>query len=99
MRSGPIVVLAPLLALAEQAIAFALVPFACAAQWGAWLHGVPALFFLAGLLIAIAATRLAAGVPAERALFPRLAAGMAWLSLLALIMLWLPMWVLEPCQQ
>jgi len=97
LRASPVLVIAPLLALGEQALAFALVPLSCATQSGPWLHAVAGAAVLLGVAIAAVASRSARSVPAERLLLARMASAMAWLSVAVLLALWLPVWVLEPC--
>jgi|KBSSwiStaDraftv2_1062776.scaffolds.fasta_scaffold93993_3 hypothetical protein len=98
LRTSPVLVIAPLLALGEQALAFALVPLACAAQAGPWLHAVPAAALALGLALALVTSYSARAAPPQRTLLGRLASVMAWLSVVVLLALWLPVWVLEPCQ-
>lgn len=97
-RHWPALLVSPLLVLLEQAVAFALTPWACAHQAGAWLHAVPAGFTLLALLLAWSATwgRLHAR-PATRGHAP-IAVAMGWFCVLVLLALWLPLWVLEPCR-
>ena len=89
--------IAPLLVLAEQALAFALTPALCATQRGEWLHAVAAAFVLATALLTVLAVRALSRVDRQRLLFARAAAGVAALSTLTLLALWLPNWVIEPC--
>jgi hypothetical protein len=96
-RAGLVLVIAPLLVLSEQALAFALVPLSCAAQSGPWLHAVAAAALLLGVAIAVVTSRSARSVSPERLLLARMAGAMAWLSVAVLLALWLPVWVLEPC--
>ena len=97
LRASPVLVIAPLLALGEQALAFALVPLSCAAQSGPWLHAVAGAAVLLGVAIAAVASRSARAAPPERLLLARMAIAMAWLSVAVLLALWLPGWILEPC--
>ena len=110
MWTWPALLLAPLLALAEQSIVYALSTPACQSQRAAWLHGVPLAFVAATLfLTAMAwgeARRLAGGAPphldADRRALRRyflacVATGLGALSSLAIVAMWLPQWVLSPC--
>jgi hypothetical protein len=96
-RAGPVLVLAPLVALGEQSLAFALVPASCAAQSGPWLHAVAAAAVLLGVTLAALASHSARSVAPERLLLARIASAMAWFSVVVLLALWLPVWLLEPC--
>ena len=89
--------IAPLLVLAEQALAFALTPALCATQRGEWLHALAAAFALACAVLTVLAVRALSRVDAQRLFFARAAAGVAALSTLTLLALWLPQWVIEPC--
>jgi hypothetical protein len=98
LRAGPVLVVAPLIVLGEQALAFALVPLGCATQSGGWLHAVAAAALLLGVAIAGLTSRATRSVPPQRLMLARLASAMAWLSVAVLLALWLPIWLLEPCQ-
>ena len=98
MKPWPGLLLAPLLVLAEQSIAFSLAPLACARQAGAWLHAVPAAFTLVTLAIALATTLAHRREPVPQAWTLRLAVPMGWFSVVVLLALWLPLWGLDPCR-
>lgn len=102
--------LAPLLALAQQSVTYALVAPACASQRGAWLHAVSAAFVLATALLTLMAARevqrtddavLATRGPdatfRRRHLVAWLATGIAALSTLVCLAMWWPQWLLSPC--
>jgi hypothetical protein len=107
--SWPALILAPLLALAEQALAYALATPGCAHQQGASLHTVPLVFLLATL----AATALAWGdarrhaasaghadddrMGANRHFIACAATGVGALASLAIVAMWVPLWWLPPC--
>jgi hypothetical protein len=90
IRPWPALLLAPLVVLGEQALSFALTPLACAAQHTGWLHATAA----ASLVLAVAFTMTAVGT--QRVL-GRVALGVGVLSVLTLLALWLPTFVLDPC--
>jgi hypothetical protein len=108
MRTWPGIVLAPLLALADQSVAYALVQWGCFHQQFAALQLVHA-FFLAATL----ATLVPAWPGAMRARLPdRAAPGdthdrhhfmsvvslmLGAFSALVIVALWIPQWVLSPC--
>ena len=111
-RIWPALLLAPLLALGEQALVYALATPACRAQAGAWLHAVPLGFLLAtAVLTGLAwaeARRLkrAHGAPVpgdtdrhgpQQLFLARVATWSGALSLLVLVALWIPQWVLPAC--
>jgi hypothetical protein len=110
MRSWPALLLAPLTALAQQAICLSLTEHACEQQTTVALHAVCAVGFLAILaMTAMAAVdwRASAGIRSARAsdtaraLRPRFIAAAASLvgalSALASLSMWMPVWVLGPC--
>ena len=111
-RCWPALLLAPLLALGLQSLAYALVTPACASQSGEGLH----LLAGASLLLALALTALAgqgwrqaftlrrqspeAAVDREggRDLFlGRVATLVGVFSSLTIVALWIPLWLLPPC--
>jgi hypothetical protein len=110
--SWPALLVAPMLALSEQSVVYALVMPACERQMGAWLHAVPAGFLAATLLLTAMAWRQAHLFRREGAAQPHADADtvasrryfVAWmgvgsgaLSALAIVAMWLPQWVLSPC--
>jgi hypothetical protein len=104
-----VLLLAPLLVLAEQSAVYALVTPLCGRQAGLWLHAVAAGFALAILgltLLARHEARRLQQLPLppdtdrhgpNRLFLARVATGLGWLSLLALAALWVPQWLLSPC--
>jgi len=97
--SWPALVLAPTLALLEQALSYALSTPLCERQLGAWLHLVPAT----GLVLVLACTALAlldwrrrAGQPAGR-FVSGMSLAMGGLCALTIAAMWLPIWWLSPC--
>jgi hypothetical protein len=97
MATWPALLIAPLLVLAEQALAYALTPALCAAQRGEWLHAVAAVFTLACSALTLAALRKLRSADPSQRFFARLGSGVGALSTVVLLALWLPKWVLEPC--
>jgi hypothetical protein len=108
MMSWPALILAPLLALAEQALAYALATPGCAHQQGATLHVVPLVFLLATLAMTalawVDARRHAAGGHADadrpgnnRHFIACAATGVGGLSCLAILAMWVPLWWLPAC--
>ena len=107
--SWPALILAPLLALAEQSIAYALATPGCAHQHEASLHLVPLVFLLAALVATAMAwaeaRRSAAGaghadadrLGANRHFIACAATGVGALSSLAILAMWVPLWWLPPC--
>jgi hypothetical protein len=111
-RIWPALLLTPMMALGELSIVYALVTPLCALQAGAWLHAVSLAFVLAGAaLTGLAwgeARRLkrAHGTPVptdtdrhgpQQLFLARVATWSGALSLLVLLALWIPQWVLSPC--
>jgi hypothetical protein len=97
MATWPALLIAPLLALADQALAYALTPALCAAQRGEWLHAVAATFTIASAALTLPAVRALRSADPSQRFLASLAAGVGALSTLVLLALWLPKWVLEPC--
>jgi hypothetical protein len=108
MRTWPGIVLAPILALADQSIAYALVPWGCSYQHFAALQVVHAVFLVAALATLIPAwpgamrrTVPAAALPGDthdRHHFLSVVSLMVGaLSALIIVALWIPQWVLSPC--
>ena len=99
-------VAAPLLALADQSVSFAVVGWACTHQLPIAVHAVHALFLVtagAGTLPALTAWRaLPGGASADEALaqrrfFTGIAAAAGSLSTLAILAMWVPAWLMAPC--
>lgn len=104
MRIWPALLLAPALALADQAIAFAVIGWACARGQPAVVHAVHVAFFVAAAGTLPAAwrewkesrTRHAAAGQRESFL-AGLAVGSAALSALVIAAMSLPTWAIGPC--
>ena len=97
---------APILALADQSIAFAATGWACARQGTGSVHFVHALFLaatLAATFLAWQSWRAGADVVAvdesgaRRHFLAGLAFASAMLSALTIAAMWLPTWLLSPC--
>ena len=98
---------APILALTDQAVALSMTTWACRGQHGIALHVVHAAFLAATALITVLAWRTwsvtgaaAAGeAPARRRFLAGMAIGTSALSLLVIAAMWGPTWVLSSCLQ
>jgi hypothetical protein len=107
MRIWLALIVAPLLALADQAVAFSMVGWACAHQTPALLHASHALFLVLATATAVAAglhwreTDSAAASTREAARQVRFLAGIATtvatLSALAIAAMWVPTWMISSC--
>ncbi len=109
MRAIPTLVLAPALALADQSVAYAFVPWGCSHQHGLWIDAVHATFLAVTLLLSVRSWRdlraasLAAsgageeGWPGDRRMIARLGLLLGLLSSLAIFAMWVPHWALSPC--
>jgi hypothetical protein len=112
MLIWPALLLAPLSALTEQSIVYALSTPTCQTQREAWLHGIPLVFLALTLLFTAMAwteSRRLRGAVADAAHVDADARGMrryflarvaVWsgaLSSLIIFALWIPQWVLSPC--
>ena len=107
MRHWPALILAPLAALADQSIAYAMAGWGCAHQQRLPLHLVHALFLFAALamtLVAFRASRpafrdLRSPSPmAERDGFMGISATLVGLlSAAVIVAMWIPHWFLSPC--
>ena len=104
----PALILAPLLALAEQSIAYALATPGCAHQHDVALNVVPLAFLLATLAVTamawLEARRHAGSGPADgdrpanyRHFMACAATGVGTLSCVAIVAMWVPLWWLPPC--
>ena len=103
MAIWPALLLAPVLALMDQAVAFAVTGHACATQ-SAWLVHLTHMLFLLGIfaLGGLAWTpfraSLAQGNTRSQAGFvARVAFPVACLSSLGVLWMWLPVWLISPC--
>jgi hypothetical protein len=104
--SWPGLVIAPLLALADQSVAYAMVEWSCETQRHAAAHFVHFAFLVLTLLTMGMAwrnrggpsLRADSGDPATaRSFVAMLATLVAALSALAIAAMWLPQWMLSPC--
>ncbi|HEX6706663.1 MAG TPA: hypothetical protein VF169_18030 [Albitalea sp.] len=106
----PALLLAPVLALAEQSIVYALATPACQSQREAWMHAVPFVFVALTLALTALAWREARRLRAEGAAHPDadapalrryfvacVAVGSGALSSLVIAAMWVPQWVLSAC--
>ena len=99
---------APLLALADQSVALSMATWACRNQHQGALHVVHAVFAIATLAATLAAwlrwRRTPVGpraseADARRRVFAGMAIGAAALSFLVIVTMWAPTWVLSSCLQ
>ena len=108
MRTWPGIVLAPVLALADQSIAYALVPWGCSYQHFAALQVVHLVFLLGALATLVPAwhgamrrrvpDRAMPGDNHDRHHFMSVVSLMTGsFSALVIVALWIPQWVLSPC--
>jgi len=97
--SWPALVLAPLVALLEQALSYALSTPLCQRQLGAWMHLVPAfslLLVFVFIALALLDWRRRAGQPAGR-FISGVSLAMGGLCALTIAAMWVPIWWLSPC--
>jgi len=104
MRIWILILLAPLLALADQAISYALTGAACTGPDRLPLHGLHLVFLVAAIAATVLAWQLRSDVPAaedpvarRRRFLAGLATGTGVISVLAIAAFWIPGWVLSPC--
>jgi type IV secretory pathway VirB2 component (pilin) len=107
MRTWLALIVAPLIALFDQAIAFALVGWACAHQSTLPLHLAHLTCLLVTLGIAVAAVaspdrgNAARPHPADtmpqRRFLARVAGPVATLAALAIVAMWSSTWMISPC--
>jgi hypothetical protein len=107
MRIWIALIVAPLLALADQAVAFSMVGWACAHQTPALLHASHALFLALATATAVIAcvqwrgpgNAAASANDAARQLrfLAGIATTVASLSALAIAAMWIPTWMISPC--
>ena len=99
---------APILALADQATALSMTAWACRGGHGLALHLVHAAFAgatAATIPLAWSSWRASSTAPAvdetieRRRFFARMAIGVSALSLLVIVAMWSPTWVLSSCLQ
>ena len=106
MRTWFALLVAPLLALADQSVAYATVGWSCAHQQTLMVHAVHGVFLVAiviGTLVAWQLWRETRPVraqgeePARRHFMAGLAAASGALSALVVAAMWLPVWILGLC--
>ena len=104
MRTWFALLVAPLLALADQSVAYATTGWACAHQQSIAVHGVHFVFLVCVIAATVMAWRLwrarapGAGESAARRHFlAGLATASGALSVLLIAAMWYPSWVLSPC--
>src|SRR5205085_12010441 len=99
---------APLLALADQSVALSMTVWACRGQHELALHVVHAAFALATLATTVfvwlrwrqtSAEPQASEANARRRFLAAMAIGASVLSLLVIVTMWAPTWVLSSCLQ
>lgn len=104
---------APALALSEQGVVYALATPLCERQAGEWIHAVFAVFLAIALWLTLSARRElkrleaahAGGVAPDTdrhqpqwAFLARVATWSGAVSTLVLAAMWVPQWLLSPCQ-
>jgi hypothetical protein len=101
-------IVAPILALADQGVALSMTAWACRGQHGFALHVVHAAFALAtGAAMLLAWLRwretprvaTSSEAVARRRFFAGMAIAISALSLLVILTMWFPTWVLSSCLQ
>ena len=107
MRIWLALIVAPLLALADQTVAFSLVGPGCARQSTLALHASHAMFLALTIVMTVGAWQRwakTAPVPVtdgkgsvERRFLSGLAVTVALLSAAAIAAMWLPTWLISPC--
>jgi len=108
MPNWPALLVAPSIALANAALAYALVPPSCASQHTAVLHALSACSLLACLALTYPAAHnwLRAPVAADgpgtasrsrRHFLSQVATMAGLLSALVVLAEWLPVWIVSPC--
>ena len=93
---------APLLALVDQSAAFAMVSWSCVHAGTLVLHFVHLLFLAATVAAAVFAfaqwrRTIGADALARNRFLAGLAAASATLSALAIVAMWMPVWMISPC--
>jgi hypothetical protein len=97
---------APILALADQIVSYATVGWACAHEHAGAVHAVHALFLVAVIAGTVPAWHLwhvtrfgKAGNEkiADRRFLAGLAAALGALSIVVIVSMWMPTWVIAPC--
>ena len=97
---------APILALTDQAIAYAAVGWACVHQHAIAMHAVHGLFFVAAAAGTVPAWQLWTATRigttgneavARRHFLAGLAVAVGALSVLVIASMWMPTWIIAPC--
>lgn len=106
MRIWFALLLSPVLALADQGIAFSMAGWACGHQQALAIHATHLAFLIAAATSALLAWQAWRGsvgaggdgaTPARRRFLAGLATASGALSTLVIAALWAPTWVLSPC--
>jgi hypothetical protein len=106
MRTWPALVAAPLLALADQSVAYAFVAWSCAEQNRVALHAVHLAFLAATLVTLVPEWRLlkpvahtmhTGGSEDREVLMSLVAILVGAFSALVIVAMWVTNWVLSPC--
>jgi len=105
MRTWFALLAAPVLALADQGIAYAAAGWTCAHQHTLAGHALHGIFFVACAAAAFAAwqprrataTATADEAASRRRFLDGVATGTAALSALVILAMWIPAWLLSPC--
>jgi hypothetical protein len=106
MHIWPAILLAPLLVLVDQSVTYAMVGWACRSQHELPIHAVHAFFFLATVATMIAPFKVLETHPIHSFMGSEddgpdvlaiTAIGVALLSALTILAMWLPQWFLSPC--
>ena len=99
-------IVAPMLALADQSVTFSLVGWACGHQTTAWLHVCHGASFVLAVFAAVMAWTTSVdkgrgphgnGMNAQLRFLSPLAATVAGLSALAIAAMWMPTWMISTC--
>jgi hypothetical protein len=106
MRTWPAVLAAPVLALVDQSVAYALVPWSCSHQGSLLLHATHAVFLVVTLATIVpAAMRLQPASPPSspdeqgerRRFFGFVGISIGAFSALVIAAMWGMLWFLPPC--
>ena len=106
MRTWLALLVAPILALTDQSVAYATVGWACANQQTIAVHAVHIVFLVAVVAATVAARQLAretaatksrGEADARRHFLAGLATASGALSALTIVAMWIPAWMLGAC--
>jgi hypothetical protein len=108
MKTWPALLVAPMLALTDQTVAYVLVPWSCAHQQILPVHLAHALFLVAALIATIpswhafeaerGAPKSDVGEVGDRMRFLSISGLLVGvLSMAVIAAMWFPVWVLSPC--